>query len=99
MPRQRQSRDKGEKIWFTIQMPVELRNAISDKAKRERINASEFFRKCGEIFVSTNSMKEALKKIEKLAASLKLTGQATRKRKHDPKRTSRVVMPDTSRMP
>jgi hypothetical protein len=99
MPRKRLTRDRGEKIWFTIQMPVELRNAISDKALRERVNASEFFRKCAEIFVSTNSMEEALKHVKKLAASLKIKGAASVKRKHNPKpRSTKIVMPDREKL-
>lgn len=100
MPRQRVNRDRGTKVWFTIQMPVELRNAISDKADRENLNASEFFRLCAEIFVSTDSNKEALKKVEKMAARLKLTGTARKWRPSGKKKDKRkiVAMPDTSKM-
>jgi hypothetical protein len=91
-------REKGAKVWFTIQMPVELRDSISAKAKRDKVNASEFFRRCGEIFVETSSIKEALKKIEKLAASMKLTGTVSKSRKHLSSRKSRVVMPDRANL-
>ncbi len=88
------NREKGEKIWYTIQMPAELRDAISDKAIRDKVNASEFFRQCGLIFINTSSVKEALKDIEKMAAKMKLTGTTTRKRKHNVNREPRVVMPE-----
>jgi hypothetical protein len=99
MPRERMQRERGEKIWYTIQMPAELRDAISDKALRDRVNASEFFRQCGHIFVSSASVKEALKDIEKMAARMKQTGTVSRKRKHNPNRESKVVMPNPDNLP
>jgi hypothetical protein len=98
MPRVRKPREKGEKVFYSFQLPVELRDAISNKGQREKIDVSAFFRMCGEAFVGTSSIKEALKQVERMAASLKMTGTASRRRKHDPKKTSRIVMPDRDKL-